>query len=144
MFFLFRLHHDDWGRWEQLVEVDFWEQMVYVIQQHFHVVQVIEYDKYLPDRNAYEIAFEDEDGDIYVIVRTNGWWRSRNEYDDYGDYYDDIDRQADSYYAQQRREVEKWEYIFRNPDLLMKKYCPQPKLIEANRKNEWYVGALND
>jgi len=136
MFSLFRLHPDMTGQWEQLITVDSWEQMIRVVEQYFDIIQVVD-GNWLPVPSDYETAFKDEHGDVYVVYRM---MRSRWDTDRYyDDYYDDIDRQT-----QQRRELERWEYIFRNPDLLIKKYWPKPALIEANRKNEWYVGALHD
>jgi len=140
MFSLFR--HIGRDQWDQLIEVDSWEQMIRVIEQYFDIIHGIDEREF----GSCETAFRDENGDVYVVFRmSNMNWSDRyGEASDYDDYYDDIDRQTDNHYAQQRRELERWEYVFRDPDLLIKKYWPQPPLIVANRINEWYVGALHD
>jgi len=120
MFSLFR--HIGRDQWDQLIEVDSWEQMIRVIEQYFDIIHGIDEREF----GSCETAFRDENGDVYVVFRmSNMNWSDRyGEASDYDDYY--------------------WEYVFRDPDLLIKKYWPQPPLIVANRINEWYVGALHD
>jgi len=153
MFSLFRLHFNSKGdivHLDQVIRVYSWKQMIYVVEQHFGLIQPFN-DKWLTslenfDVRDYEVAFKDQNDDVYVIYRTSSWWDDDRYYDDYyNGYYDGYDdKGSERHLAQQIREMEKWERIFRNPDLLIKKYCPQPKLIEASRENEWHVGALHD
>ena len=61
------------------------------------------------------------------------------------DWLDDefCDSKARNYHAQRMREIQRWESILNNPDLLLKKYFPKKELVKANQKSDWYVGALN-
>jgi len=142
---LFR-HNPTTDQWIELAEVESLQEMIRLIESYFDIIEPVSAN-WLP--RDYETAFKDENGHVYAIYRMDERY-SRHGYDDYesecqyNDYYDDIDRQTDSCYAQQRRGVEKWEYVFNNPELLMKRYFPQPELSIASRQNEWYVGALHD
>lgn len=145
MFSLFR-HQEKKDYFSLVATFGTWLDVMRFFEQQFNFVEAIDKQSLIPSNC--EIAFKDEFGDIYVVYRDyNEELPYNGSYYDYGydEYYDDYhDGREDSYIAQRRQELKKWENIFHDPDLLIKRYFPQPKIEKVTHNNEWYLGALCD